>query len=304
MTSFTARLTNNASVLLITTALIWGSNAVAGKFAVGEVSPLLLTAFRWGIAAVILVFISRRHLRADWPVLRSRLPYLFVLGAAGFTGFNALLYSALHDTTAINATIIQAGIPLFVFALNYVLYRMALSWGQVVGYGLTLLGVALTAAGGDLLSLDALQINHGDAIMIAAVFLYASYTVALRAKPDVHWLSFLSCLVVAATVVAIPLAAYEATTPSFIWPTTLTGWSVVFYAALLSSIVAQALFIRGNELIGTNKAGLYINLVPLFASILSVLLLGESFHIYHGAALVLVIGGIILAQRWSATGSR
>ncbi len=304
MTSFAARLSSNANLLLIITALIWGSNAVAGKLAVGEVSPLLLTAFRWGIAAVILVFVSRRHLRADWPVLRSRLPYLFVLGAAGFTGFNALLYSALHETTAINATIIQAGMPLFVFALNYVLYRMALSGGQIVGYGLTLLGVMLTAAAGDLWSLGELQINQGDMIMIGAVFLYAAYSVALRSKPDVHWLSFLSCLVTAATLVAVPLAAYEATTPSFIWPNSVIGWGVVFYAALASSIVAQALFIRGNELIGTNKAGLYINLVPLFASVLSVLLLGERFQIYHGVALVLVIGGIILAQRWSASGSR
>jgi len=302
MIPIATRLSHNAPLLLIATTLIWGGNAVAGKFAIGHVSPLLLTAFRWGIAALILLTLSRTQLRADWPVLKTRLPYLFMLGSVGFAAFNGLLYSALHETTAINATIIQAGMPLFIFILNFAVYRMATSWGQVAGYSLTLLGVALTAAAGDLSTLSALQVNNGDLIMIGAALIYAAYSVALRSKPNVHWISFLTCAIVAAAITAIPMAIYEATTPQFIWPTTVTGWSVVFYTALLPSIVAQGFYIRGNGLIGANKASLYINLVPIFGALLSVLLLGEAFHLYHGVALILVIGGIVMAQRLSRTG--
>ena len=302
MLPFIQRLSGNAPLLLIATTVIWGGNAVAGKFAVGEVSPFMLTAARWWIASVILLVMARDHLKVDWPVLRPRLGYLFILGATGFAAFNGFLYTALQYTSAINVTIIQAGMPLLVFILNFSIFGAPLSAWQVIGYSLTLVGVLLTAAGGDLRNLAALHINFGDLIMIGGAFLYAAFTVGLRAKPNVHWLSFLTCLVAAAALSAIPMVAYEALSGALIWPASVTGWTIVFYTALLPSIVAQGFFIRGNELIGANKASLYINLVPIFGSLLAVALLGEAFHLYHGFALALVIGGIILAQRLSSSG--
>lgn len=297
MQNVAKRLGRNAPLLLVVTMMIWGGNAVAGKFAVGEISPLLLTAFRWTLAALILTVVGWRQLRADWTVIAGRLPYLFVLGASGYAIFNGLLYTSLHYTTALNATIIQAGMPLFIFVLNFAVFRVATTLAQVIGFSLTLLGVALTTAAGNLATLAALDINYGDFLMLLGALLYAGYSVALKAKPAIHWLSFLTCLVIAAGLVAIPMALYEATTSAFIWPDSITGWSVVAYAALLPSIVAQGFFIRGNELIGGNKAGLYLNLMPIFGALLSVLLLGESFQLYHALALALVIGGIFIAQR-------
>ncbi len=292
-----SRLANNAVILLTLTALIWGGNAVAGKFAVGHISPLLLTCSRWTLAALLLIIIAHRHLRADWPAIRARLPYLFIMGATGFAVFNGLLYTALKFTTAINVTILQAGMPMFIFMLNFLAFQTRPHWGQIVGYGLTLVGVLLTAAAGDFSTLADLDINRGDLIMLLAALVYAGYSVALASKPVMHWLSFLTVLVSSAAAASIFMAFYEATTAVFIWPATVTGWTVVAYTAIFPSILAQGFYIRGIELLGGNKAGLFLNLVPIFGALLSVLLLGEALHVYHTVALALVIGGILLAQR-------
>ena len=298
MTRILTALTGNAALLLTLTMLIWGGNAVAGKFAVGHVSPLLLTWLRWTGAALILAAVARRHLLADWPSIRARLPYLFFMGATGYAIFNALLYSSLLFTTAINVTIIQAGMPMFVFALNFLAFRARVSLVQIGGYALTLTGVTVAAGRGSLAQLAALEINTGDAIMLAAAAGYAVYSVALASKPGLHWLSFLTALVISAAITATLFMAWEAATPAFIWPTTATGWTVVAYTAILPSIVAQGFYIRGTELIGANKAALFVNLVPIFGALFAVLLLGEDFRWFHGGSLALVIAGIAIAQRF------
>ena len=302
MRSPASLLFDNATVLLTLTTLIWGGNAVAGKFAVGEISPFLLTAARWVLAAAVLLVFAHRHLVHDWPIIKTRLPYLFLMGACGFAGFNGLLYSSLQYTTAINVTIIQAGMPMFIFILNFVLFRLHVHWAQVAGYSLTLVGVLLTAVAGDFSQFATLAINRGDVIMVGAAFVYALYSVFLRSKPQMHWLSFLSVLIVAAAITSIFMAGYEATTEQFIWPRSVTGWVVVFYTALLPSIVAQGFFIRGVELIGGNTAGMFLNLVPIFGAFLAVLLLGEVFQLYHAVAIALVISGIAIARRWGKAG--
>jgi drug/metabolite transporter (DMT)-like permease len=291
---------NNAVVLLMLTMLVWAGNAIAGKMAVGHISPMMLTCARWTVAAIILTIIARHHVRRDWPAIRRHLPALFAMGAIGFSLFNGLLYLGLQYTTAINASVLQAGIPLFIFGLNFAIFRTRPLWIQVAGYSLTLVGVLTAAAQGEFDRLARLDFNVGDLILIGAILAYSGYAVSLRAKPAMHWLSFLTTLVCAASISAIPFALYEATTTSFIWPVTFTGWGVIAYTAIFPSILGQGFFIRGNELIGANAAGLFLNLVPIYASGVAILLLGETFHLYHGVALVLVIGGIIIAQKLGA----
>lgn len=291
-----AFITHNAYLLLLITMVFWAGNAVAGRFAVGEVSPLLLTWLRWTLGACLLLLLARDHLRRDWPVIRQHWIYLAFMGSTGFAVFNALLYTALVHTTALNATIVQAGMPMIIFSLNYMIFRTNVRRLQIVGYSITLVGVLIAASQGQLALLLGLDINRGDLIMLAAVLVYSSYSVALRAKPELHWLSFLTTLFVVAAAISIPMALYELTTARFIWPTSATGVGVVLYTAIFPSIIGQALFIRAIELIGGNAAGLFVNLVPIFGAILAVLLLGEMFQLHHGMALILVLGGIMVAQ--------
>ncbi len=286
----------NAYLLLLITMVFWAGNAIAGRLAVGDVSPFVLTWLRWTLGAIVLIIVAWPHLKRDWPVLCRHWRYIAFMGATGFASFNAFLYSALVHTTALNATILQAGMPMIIFSLNYLIFRTAVRSLQIVGYSVTLIGVLVATSQGQIGQLLGLEVNRGDLIMLAAVLVYSTYSVALRAKPEIHWLSFLAALFVTAALVSLPLALYEAITSTAIWPTSLGGIGVVLYTAIFPSIIGQALFIRGIELIGANAAGLFVNLVPIFGALLAVLMLGERFQAYHAIALILVLGGIMVAQ--------
>jgi drug/metabolite transporter (DMT)-like permease len=286
---------NKAYALLALTALFWGGNAIAGKLAVGHVSPMLLTTLRWGLAMAALAAIGWPRLRADWSKVRKRLIYLTALGALGFTVFNMALYTALIYTSAINASIEQAGMPMVIFAANFLLFRLRVTWAQIAGFILSLAGVAVTASHGDPVAQLSLDVNFGDALMLIGVLVYAAYTVALRFRPMIHWQSLMIMLTGTAFVTCIPFALAEFWTGNAIVPDA-QGWAIVFYTVLFPSILAQIFYIRGVELIGANRASLFINLVPIFGTLLSIVILGEAFHAYHGLAIIMVLGGIWLAE--------
>jgi len=287
-----------AYLLLVLTMLVWGGNAVAGKLAVGHVSPMLLTTLRWGLPIFVLLAFSVPQLRRDWPVVRKNIWILFALGAVGFAFFNIAFYSALQYTTAVNVSIEQAGMPMFIFLLNFVLFRIKLNWAQLVGFGMSLFGVILTATHGDPSSLASLDINYGDALMILGAFLYSAYTVGLRYRPNLHWKSMMPVMYVGAFIGSLPFTAWEIAAGNVIWPD-MQGWAVVVYTVLFASIISQIFYIWGVEMIGPNRAGVFINLSPIFGTLLSILILSEAFHLYHAVALVLVLGGIGLAEHTS-----
>lgn len=286
-----------AYLLLTLTALFWAGNAIGGKLAVGHVSPMLLSALRWGIACAALYAIGHRNIRGDWAVLRANAALLTGLGFVGFTLFSVALYSALMFTTAINASILQAGMPAIIFVANFWLFRLRTTAGQVFGFLLSLVGVAIAVTQGEPARLLALDVNVGDALVLVAALVYALYTVALKRKPEMHWISFMVALTGAGFVTSLPFALAEYVHGTLIVPD-VRGWAIVAYTALLPSALAQAFYIRGVNAIGGNRAGLFINLVPIFGTLLSVLVLGEQLHLYHALALGLVLGGIAIAE-WS-----
>lgn len=283
-------------VLLGLTAAIWGANAVAGKIAVGHVSPMMLTFLRWTIAVAVFAPYALPKARREWPTIRARLPYLFMLGFCGFTLFNTALYTALLYTSAVQVTIVQSAMPLVVFVGMFFLFQVRAQRLQIVGFMVTFVGVALTATRGDLSALLTLQLNFGDVLMLFALVLYGGYTVALRVKPKLHWASFMFVLAISAWISTIPFVVGEAVLGHTILPDA-TGWAVVVFTAIFPSIVSQVFYIRGIEQIGANRANLFINLVPIFGAAMAVTILGEPLLPYHLAALALVLGGITLAER-------
>lgn len=285
----------NAYVLLLLTTLFWGGNAVAGKLAVGHVSPMLLTCARWTGACLLLWLIGRRRLAGDMATVRAAFPMLASLGFIGFTIFNVALYAALVHTTAINVSIEQGGIPMLIFLLNFLLFRTRVTALQIAGLVMSVVGVALTASHGNLARLLELDVNAGDAIMLAALLAYSIYTVMLRRKPALHWQSLMIVLTAVGALTSLPFAVGEILLDAVIWPGA-RGWVILAYVIVFPSVLAQIFYIRGVELIGANRAGLFINLVPIFGTLLSLAILGEAFHPYHAAALVLVLGGIALSE--------
>jgi drug/metabolite transporter (DMT)-like permease len=284
-----------AYLMLSFTALCWGGNAIFGRLAVGEVSPMALTMLRWLFALVLLLVVARGQLVRDWPVMRPRLPFLAVMGALGFTAFNALYYVAAHWTSAVNIGILQGSLPVFVLIGAFVAYRTPVGRLQLTGVAVTMLGVVLVASRGDLARLTGLALNLGDVLMIVCCALYAGYPGALQRRPAVGALSLFTVLAAAALVTSLPLVALEAGLGRLQWPTP-EGWIIVALVSLFPSFLAQIFFIRGVALIGPGRAGVFVNLVPVFASILAVVVLGETVALFQAAALVLVLGGIGLSE--------
>lgn len=294
--ALTRYVSGNAFVLLTLTAMFWAGNAVAGRSAVGEISPMLLTALRWFGVVIFLWGFMRHRFAADLPVIRARLPFVLTMGTVGFTVFNALFYVAAHTTTAVNIGIIQGAIPVFVLALALIVDKVPISLLQMAGILVTMVGVILVATKGDVTYLLELAVTRGDLLMVIACFFYAAYTVGLKRRPAVSGLGFFAVMATAAFVTSLPLVAVEIALGQFQWPTP-KGWLITLYIAVFPSFLSQLFFMRGVDLIGPGRAGIFVNLVPVFAALLAVVLLGEAFQIYHAIALALVLGGIVLAEK-------
>nr|WP_049790299.1 DMT family transporter [Pusillimonas sp. T7-7] len=284
-----------AYVLLALTTLFWAGNSVAGKWAVGHASPMVLVTARWASVMLVLYLFKRGQIGADWPAIRPRLGYLLFLGALGFTVFSVALYYALVYTTVINASILQGGMPLFVFAASFLLFSSRVGRAQMIGFVLSFIGVIVIALRGDFANLIALSINFGDALMLVAIVSYGIYTAALRSKPHVHWTSLMFVLCLGATLAALPLLAFEAVQGKTIFPDML-GWAAIAYIVIFPSFLSQVFYIRAVELIGANRAGLFINLLPVWGALLAVTMINEEFHPYHAMALMMILAGISLAE--------
>ena len=290
-----SRAYSSAPFLLFLATLGWGSNTIASRLAVGEVSPMLLIFFRWGFVVVILLSLYWRQMIDEWPIIRPRLKWLLIMGGCGLSLFNAFFYIAAHSTTAVNLGIIQSTMPGMILLGSFMFFGDRINRLQFSGLLLTLLGVGVIVTQGSFEQLMQLTFNHGDLLMIFACSFYAMYTVGLKSRPKISGMVMLAYFSVAAFLMTIPLMIFE----SFIYGTVMPGvkgFAIVFYIAMVPSFLSQIFFMRGVDLIGPGSAGLYANLVPIFSAIMAVLLLSEEFALFHLAAMLLVFGGIGLFE--------
>ena len=290
-----SRAYSSSPFLLFLATLGWGSNTIASRLAVGEVSPMLLIFFRWGIVVVILISLYWRQMIDEWPVIRPRLKWLLIMGGCGLSLFNAFFYIAAHSTTAVNLGIIQSTMPGMILLGSFMYFGDRINRLQFSGLLLTLLGVIVIVTQGSLEKLMQLTFNHGDLLMIFACSFYAMYTVGLKSRPKISGMVMLAYFSLAAFLMTIPLMIFESLIYGTLMPG-VKGFAIVFYIAIVPSFLSQIFFMRGVDLIGPGSAGLYANLVPIFSAIMAVLLLSEEFAFFHLTAMLLVFGGIGLFE--------
>jgi drug/metabolite transporter (DMT)-like permease len=291
-----ARLYQWPSLLLTLTAIFWAGNSVAGRLAVGHVSPMLLVLLRWVLVLTVMWPLYGRQVREHWPEIRPQLFRIVVMAMLGLTGFNALYYMAAHTTTAVNIGILQGSVPVIVLVAAFLTHGTRATLVQIAGVLVTALGVIVVATQGMPLAILNIDLNRGDLIILVACVLYALYTVALRDRPRMSGAAFFTLLALISAVTSVPLVLAEAYVSGLSMPT-WQGWLVTLYVAIFPSCFAQLLFLRGVDLIGPGRAGVFVNLVPVFSAILAVVLIAEPFALFHAVALALVIGGIWLAER-------
>ena len=289
------KILTNPHFLLTLTSIFWAFNTIAGRAAVGEVSPLLIVSLRWLFVSIILTFLCRNQLKEIWTILSQKIKWLIIMGLFGFTGFNSAYYIAAHDTIAINLGLVQGTMPAFIIIIAWVWLKDKINLTQFLGVLITFIAVLIVVSAGNLTILLNLELNKGDIVMIFACTLYAVYAVGLRKKPQIGALPLLTFFAYVAFVGSLPGLIYETYSNQLILPG-LKGCIILGVIIIFPSFLAQIFFMKGVEKIGPARSGLYTNLVPVFSSILAVLFLGESFQFYHFLSLSMIFAGIYLFE--------
>lgn len=289
------RIWQSGPVLLAVCMMLWAGSVVTGRAAAGEIPPGLFTAIRWCGALVLALPFAWPHLRQDWPALRARWWVPVLLGFLGVVVYNSLVYKGLHNTTAVNALLLQSAAPLIILVVAFLLFGQRPGWVEVVAIMLSVAGVVVIAAEGSVETLQHLRFNPGDGLVLIAVVAYATYSVLLRLKPVVHPLSLLVASMAFGDVFLVPLAWVEYSAGGRLVVTALSVSSLV-YAVIGPAFLAYLCYNRGVELLGAARAGQYSHLMPAFGIVLAVLFLGERLHMFHLIGMVLIGGGLVLAD--------
>jgi len=284
-----------AYVMLTFVTWGWGCNAILSKLAVNQISPMMLVSLRWIALLILLLIFSHRQVVKDWSVIRQHLIYFALMGTIGFTFFNALYYIAAHTTSAINLGIIQGTTPIFVFIGSFLFLSKKITTLQILGVSTSLIGVTVVVIRGEFSQLQDLVFNRGDLFMLISCFFYAIYSIGLTRRPNIAPISLFTLLAGFAFLASLPLWVLEIQYQGFQPPTPI-GWIIVALITIIPSMMSQLLFIYAVELVGPGRSGMFLNLVPIFASIMAVLYLGENFERFHAISLGLVLFGIFIAE--------
>ena len=277
-------------------AFVSGANGAAARLATGEVPPLVLVFLRWAIVSASLALLLRReHWRELRALVRGHWFQLAWMGLLGYSGFNALFYVAAYYTSGVNLTLLQSATPPLVLVGAALVFRLPIRGVQVAGMILTFAGVLLVAAKGDLARLSSLSFDRGDVMVLIACLFYAAYTLGLRGRPVGTPIVFFAGMAFAALIWAVPIAGYEIAAGHAFWPSG-KGWLVTLFIAYGPSFSGQLCYMRGVDLIGPARAGLFANLIPIFGALSAVVVLGEVFRPAHAVAVTLGLAGIALAE--------
>ncbi|MCP4933082.1 MAG: DMT family transporter [bacterium] len=287
---------SNATLILSLTALFWAGNFVVGRGMHENIPPLAMATVRWFLAALIFSPFAIKHLRHDWPTIKCSFGVIFLLGLLGVGCFNSFAYIGLNHTTALNGLIMQSAGPVLILLGALFLYGEKINNRQIMGICISLVGVLVIVSKAVLGNLLALSLNKGDFWILAAMSIWALYTLLLRKRPDIHPVSFLAVTFWIGAIVNIPFFVWEHLN---IRQLQITPESIVaiYYISVFPSIVAYLFYNRGVALIGAAKAGMFLHLVPMFGSVLAIIFLGEQLHLYHALGFGLILLGVTTAVR-------
>ena len=285
-------------ILLVIAPLCWAGNIVLARGVAEIIPPASLAFWRWAIAFIILLPLVWKYVKQDWGLMILHWKMMTFLSLTGISLFNVLLYTAVHTTTAINGALIQTIMPAMIILISVMLFNDKINRIQTVGVSLCMIGAALVVLRGKFSNFLSLSFTQGDLLMIIAVIFYALYSSCLRKRPKMHPLSFLAYTFGIGALFLLPF---------YIWEMVYIGTNEInicfvfsiLYVAIFPSIVAYFSWNRGIEMIGANRGGLFINLIPVFASLLAIIWLNESLMIFHVVGMVLIFMGMILFNRYS-----
>lgn len=283
---------------LVLTPLFWAGNAVVARGVVNSIPPVSLAYWRWVIALFILLPLTLPRVRREWPIVRNYWPRVLVLALFSVASFNTLLYVAATTTSAINIALINSTIPVMVALLAFLLLSERTRAIQGFGIAVALSGVLMVIAQGSAVRLASLSFAAGDLVMVTAVVSWGIFSVLLRRLSiPLSGLTFLTVQIALGAILLTPVYLIDLLLVSGGFTLSLSTIPPLLYVAVFPGILAYAFWNHGVWAVGPSRAAIFMYLVPVFASVLAWLFLGERLGWYHLAGGALILAGLYLTTR-------
>ena len=285
-------------LLLILATLLWGGNFVIGRAVTGDIPPITLAFLRWCVAFIVFLPIAYSRVKREWHMIKANWPAVIVMAITGVACFNTLVYIGVYYTTSINASLMNSSTPIIIYILSFIFLKERLSKFQLIGTALSLAGVVFILSKGSLETLLSFSFNKGDLIVLIAVFCCGVYSLLVKqyAGRLPGYSTFLVTIALG-VMMLLPFTIYELMTTSveIIWSPSTIG--AILYVGIIASIVAFLSWNNGVVALGANKASIYLNFIPLFATIFAVLFLDEDLLLAQLIGGLAVICGVLLANK-------
>lgn len=304
-----------AWIMLALAPLFWGGNIVLGRYVHEALPPVQFSFARWSLTIVLLLPFAWKGCLARRAILLRHWKIMLALALTGCAGFHTTLYLALNNTMALNVALMMANVPLAIVLLDRLLFGRPVRIWQTAGIFLSMAGVFVILTRGDFDQLASLEFSRGDLWMMVAVPCWALYTLLLRRAPvEIPPLTQLSVTGTLAVGLLLPFALCEAGAVTAlaenagyslpgdlfrgeIMPLSWLAVLAVGYVSIGATIAAFLLYIEGVKRVGPARAGPFNYLVPVYATILAILLLAEPFYSFHMWGSAAILAGLVLASK-------
>jgi drug/metabolite transporter (DMT)-like permease len=289
-----------AYLMLILCAFFWSGNFIVGKFAtLYEIPPLTLNFFRWLIVWFILIPFTLRDILKNIEVIKKNFYSILLMSFTSISVFNSVVYYSLNFTQVLNGALMISIIPVLIIFISLIFKTEKINLSQIFGLILSMTGVATIVTRLDFTKLINLDLNKGDLWLLVAMLSWAIYSTMLRThKTKLKYLSFMSVIISIGLIFLFPqflLEFYNHQVIRFNTPVFLITIYVVLFAGLGSYI----LWNKAIVIVGPNKAGIFLHLMPVFSSFMAIFLLNEKLMNFHIIGAIIIIIGIYFSSKKS-----
>ena len=289
-----------AYFMLTLCAFFWSGNFIVGKFAtLYEVPPLTLNFLRWLIVWIILIPFTFRDILKNIKVIKKNFYPILLMSITSISIFNSVVYYSLNFTQVLNGALMISTIPVLIVFISFIFKTEKINFSQVLGLILSITGVLTIITRLDFAKLIHLDLNKGDLWLLVAMLSWAIYSTMLRThKTDLKYLSFISVIVSIGLIFLFPQFLLEINNHQIIrfnFPVFLITSYVVLFAGLGSYV----LWNKAVVIVGPNKAGIFLHLMPVFSSFMAIFLLNEKLMNFHIIGAIVIIVGIYLSSKKS-----
>jgi|TARA_B100001996_G_C18641103_1_gene585646 drug/metabolite transporter (DMT)-like permease len=289
---------NLAYFILILTTIFWSGNFIVGKAAsTYDIPPFSLNFYRWFFAGLILFPFTIKELIAKKEYILENIGFFTILGITSITIFNSIVYYSLYYTQVISGILMISTIPVWIIFISSILNIEKTNIFQIIGVIFSLTGVIFIITKADLEIIKNLDFNKGDLSMVVAMFSWAVYSALLkRKKYEISQVTLLQVVIITGLIFLTPIYFIEMYMGNVIVlgiPFVLTLTYVVFFPGLASFFF----WIKGISIIGANRAGVFLHLMPIFGAIMAMLIFNERFMFYHIFGAIFIIAGITLSNK-------